>query len=1443
VSADPRVGTEVAGHRIESVIGRGGSSVVYLAEHVRLGRKVALKLLAPELSEDAAFRRRFIRESRAAAELDHPNIVRVYDAGEADGTLYISMQYIEGTDLAQLLRRDGRLHPARVASIASQCADALDAAHARGLVHRDVKPANILVAGTAGGKDRVFLSDFGITKRQASSGGITRTGEFVGTIDYIAPEQILGQPVDARTDVYSLGCVLFECLTGKPPFEREHDVAVVYAHLGDAPPRISERAPDLPAGLDGVLARAMAKSKEARFPSCGGFAEAMRSVLSPMVPTLGRSQGARFARRQCPMCGQENPEQAKFCLSCATALDAAGPPIGDERRVVTVLFCDLVGSTSAAEFADPEDVRARLSGYHELVASEVERFGGTVEKFIGDAIVAIFGVPVAHEDDAERAVRAGLAVLEAIDRANEEGSHLDLQVRIGVNTGEALVALGARPERGEGIVTGDIVNVAARLQAAAPPGGLLVGEATERSTRSSIEYERVGPTELKGRSEAVQCWRALRVRSRLGVDLERPTTPFVGRETELEVLKEAFETAARERSLQLVTVVGEPGAGKTRLVAEFRHRVNALPELVWWRQGRCLPYGDGIAFWALAEVVKAHAGILDSDAPAIAMQKLSEVVAPLADDSDDRRWLDTRLAALIGVGQGSGPERAESFAAWRTFLERLAAQRPLVIVIEDLHWADDALLAFLADVVDRFEGAPFLVIFTARPEVLGRDLAWRGKLDHSRMISLEPLADDDMARLIDQLLEGSELPDGDRAALLERADGNPLYAEEYVRLLRDREFAEASGSGARGAAELPIPDSLHMLIAARLDALAPETKALMQNGAVVGKVFWSGAVASMSGTDENAARVGLRELTRRQLIRPARLSTVEHQDEYAFWHALVRDVAYGQIPRASRAAKHEAVAAWIEAVSGARVSEFAELLAHHCDEAAELAAAAGSEGAVPELEHRRIRFHVLAGDRLHNLDPARAWSHYCAALEHLPEEDPIRPEVALKSVDAGFVSRTNAPGEFEAVHRWAIARCRELGDPVKEADAMRTLSFGMWNVGRVEEAFELIYGAVFLLESLPPGRELVKAYGELAGRLCIAGRDREALPWIDKGLHLADEMGLQEEERSKLLQVRGMARSSLGDPGGLDDLRAGLAVAKACGSIRETTQAYVNLSFHVWIREGPAASLRLHREDIEIAERRWPGHAWWATGETCWMLYDLGEWDEVLSVASRVEGWAEVVGNLLGGPNVYHPSVMADTYRLLVSTRRGSPDAGLESSVLERARSIRDPQLLVPALGVGAVSRLASNRGAEALALVGELEKVTEESPRWRAHFLTDAVRVSVAMGEIGTAERLVGGLEPTAARDRYSVLAANAALAEARGEATTAVDLYAEAAEEWTKYGHVPEEGAARLGLARVLREMDRSQEASEQAGHAVAIFARLGAAEDEHAARTLVHGTSEPL
>jgi class 3 adenylate cyclase len=383
----------------------------------------------------------------------------------------------------------------------------------------------------------------------------------------------------------------------------------------------------------------------------------------------------------------------------------------EERKVVTVLFCDLVDSTARADQADPEDVRAVLGPYHDRLRTEIERFGGTVEKFIGDAVMAVFGAPTAHEDDPERAVHAGLRILEAVADLNDADPDLGLAVRIGINTGEVLVSLGARPEQGEGIVTGDVVNTASRLQGVAPVGGLVVGEQTYRATEPVFDYRALEPVALKGKASPVAIFQATGARARFGVDLTRTHgTAMVGRADDLALLEAGYRKALRERSVQLVTITGEPGVGKSRLVAELRSLVDARPELVSWRQGRCLPYGDGITFWALVEIVKAQAGILESDTPEIAGSKIDAVVG---DDEPDAPWLRARLRPLVGL-EAPQAAREENFAAWRTFLETLAERDPAVFVFEDLHWADDALLAFLEYLAGYAEGVPMLVVSTAR---------------------------------------------------------------------------------------------------------------------------------------------------------------------------------------------------------------------------------------------------------------------------------------------------------------------------------------------------------------------------------------------------------------------------------------------------------------------------------------------------------------------------------------------------------------------------------------------------------------------------------------------------------------------------------------------------------------------------------------------------------
>ena len=424
----------------------------------------------------------------------------------------------------------------------------------------------------------------------------------------------------------------------------------------------------------------------------------------------------------------------------------------------------------------------------------------------------------------------------------------------------------------------------------------------------------------------MSAWQAISATSRFGVDAEAaPPTPFVGRDRELRLLQDTFERMVGESAIQLVTITGEPGVGKTRLLAEFRTWVDDRAELVYWRQGRCLPYGDGITFWALGEIVKAHAGILESDAPAEAAAKLGQAVA----GADDAEWLQDRLGPLVGLAGGGQTDREESSRAWQRFIESIAADRPLVLLFEDLHWADDALLEFVERLVDWSSGLPILVLCTGRPELYESHPAWGGGKRNSTTVALSPLSQDETAHLIAALLEAAVLPAETQAALLDRAGGNPLYAEEYARLFLELGSAE----------DLPLPDSVQGLIAARLDTLPPDRKGLLQDAAVIGKVFWAGALESIGERSHEDVREGLHQLARKELLRPARLSSVEGQTEFSFWHALIRDVAYGQIPRSARAAKHEAAADWLEEMAGERVADHADLLAHHTTEALALASA------------------------------------------------------------------------------------------------------------------------------------------------------------------------------------------------------------------------------------------------------------------------------------------------------------------------------------------------------------------------------------------------------------------------------------------------------------------------------------------------------------------------
>ncbi|MFY9579339.1 MAG: AAA family ATPase, partial [Gaiellaceae bacterium] len=633
-----------------------------------------------------------------------------------------------------------------------------------------------------------------------------------------------------------------------------------------------------------------------------------------------------------------------------------------ERKVVTVLFADLVGFTARSEQLDPEDVAAVLRPYHERLREELERFGGTVEKFIGDAVMALFGAPVAHEDDPERAVRAALAIR---DWAREEES---VQVRIAVNTGEALINLDARPESGEGMAAGDVVNTTARLQSAAPVNGILVGQTTQRATRHAIDYRETEPVDAKGKSDPISVWEAVNARSRFGVDLLRTVrSPLVGRERELALLRDTLVRVREERSSQLVTLVGVPGIGKSRLVYELMQFVQHGGVLTYWRQGRSLPYSESVSVWALSEIVKAQAGVLETDSAEDVQRKLQAAVVELVGDEAEAGRIGAQLRPLAGAGtesELSGDPRSEAFAAWRRFFEAMAERRPLVLVFDDIQWADEGLLDFIDHLVDWSTGVPILVVCTARPELLERRSGWGGGKLNATTLSLSPLSDDETARLLAALLDRPVFDAGTQQGLLARAGGNPLYAEQYADMHAER----------GPTADLPVPESVQGIIAARLDLLPPEEKSLLQDASVLGKVFWLGGVAE--GRSRAAIEEQLHVLERKGFVQRATRSSVGDEAEYSFRHLLVREVAYGQIPRAARAEKHQVAAEWIESLG--RPADHAETLAHHYSTALELARASG----LP-TEHLAERGrHVLreAGDRAKSLNAFdAAASSYAAA--------------------------------------------------------------------------------------------------------------------------------------------------------------------------------------------------------------------------------------------------------------------------------------------------------------------------------------------------------------------------------------------------------------------------------------------------------------------------------
>jgi class 3 adenylate cyclase/tetratricopeptide (TPR) repeat protein len=1073
----------------------------------------------------------------------------------------------------------------------------------------------------------------------------------------------------------------------------------------------------------------------------------------------------------CKVCGSGNPEAAAYCSRCGSLLTPS--PGAAERKVVSVLFVDLVGFTAMAEQLDPEDVRSILDPYYEAVRGQLVRYGGTVEKFIGDAVMALFGAPVAHEDDPERSVRAGHAVCQAIGRLREEGSLPDLHVRVGITTGEAIVARGARPQAGQAMAHGDVVNTAARLQSHAPVDGILVDRRTYTATRGQIDFRAAPPVEARGKSEPVEAWEVIAPRARLGVDRLRLRRRLVGREHELEALTEALEEA-RRGSPRLVVLAGPPGIGKSRLVGELFLRVDSSPGLYFWRQGRSLPYGDGVTYWALAEIVKAQAGILASDSATAVRDKL-RIAVDDAVGADDARWVSDHLAPLAGL-EGSrelrGDSRLEAFAAWLRFLEGIARRRPLVLGFEDLHWADDGLLDFVSEhLALRFQGR-LLVVGTCRPELLERRPDWPGPGERVTLVDLGPLSDRETRKVVTDVLGSSRAPAELLATLVKRAAGNPLYAEEYVRMLIDRGLLEeAEGSWRLTEPDLPLPDSVHAIIAARLDTLPDEQKLLLQDAAVIGTGFWLGALTAVGGHGREVAERLLRELERKQFVRRELDSIVYDEPQLAFGHILVRDVAYGQIPRSIRAEKHRRAAHWIETLAAERTEDRAEMLAHHYATALGFAKAARQE--TEELE-KRTRLAVRdVGDRAVSLNAFdKAARFYAEALELWPADEADRADLVFRLGEAQLHSDVSGLKPLTEARESFLAQ----GRAEEAAEATVLLGELLWTRGD-PDALTYLEEAASLLADSPPSPAKAHVVASLARFLMIHGEHAAAIRLGVETLALVEELGTSEL-RAHVLATVGLARTRTGDPAGLADLGQSIELAVRINSI-ESVRAYANLG-NALVEAGELQGAFEQYELGRAAAARFGDvdRIRWFDAERLYERYWRGSWDAAIQLADKVVASA--------GAGI--PTSIEQDARLVRSRirfARDDPRGAWEDSErsLELGRRAGYPEMLVPALALHARTLASGGSVAEAASHIAEVLEL------WPAriassYWLADLALAARAAGDAGALSRTllrVGGTS------RW----VDAALAIVSDDATRAAEAY-------RAIGTVPDEALAWLQSAR---------------------------------------------
>ncbi len=845
----------------------------------------------------------------------------------------------------------------------------------------------------------------------------------------------------------------------------------------------------------------------------------------------------------CQNCGHENPRGNNFCANCGTALKEATPapaaaaeaPVAPakepgERRFVSVLFADLVGFTTFSESRDPEEVRAMLTRYFDRARETIERFGGEVDKFIGDAVTAFWGAKVAAEDDAERAVRAALELVDAVEALGDELDITELAVRAGVLSGETSVGVGGNEK---GLVVGDIVNTASRLQSAADPGTVFVGDSTKQLTDAAIRYEAVGEQEMKGKSVPVTAWRAHSIVGERGGRNRWETLepPFVGRDDELRLLKDQLHATTRDGSARLVSIVGEAGIGKSRLAWELLKYLDGLSEVFRWHQGRSPAYGDGVTFWALTEMVRSRAGIAETDDPHKARTKLRTKVAEFVPDPEEQQWIEPRLAGLLGLAEMPSGDRNELFAALRTFFQRIAANETAVLLFEDIHWADDGQLEFIEELVEMSQDHPILVITLARPELLSRYPGWGSARQHFLSTHLGPLGDAEMAELVTGMTPGisNEVVD----LIVERAGGVPLYAVEYVRMLINSGDLVLEGSTYRHTGDLDdvaLPDSLHAMVGARLDRLDDEQRALIQDAAVLGQSFTVEGMTVLTGRSGDELEPKLRELARQELLRYDTDPRSPERGQYQFVQSVIKEVAYSRIAKTERKDRHLKVAAYYEEeapVEAAAVIASHYMNAYEAGPEAELADKA--RASLMNAAHRAIELKSFAQTLSlveQALDvpgtedqQARLWELAAPAAAALfRHEDSI--EYARRALD--WYTEQGSPADIVRAAQVLGTAYVDADEPVQAVDAMAShfdaeraqepemmslgaeLSRAQMRANQMQEAADVAKAVLIAAEATgntPMAIDVMNTRGTVLGAM---GRVYEAVALLREALRLAE---------------------------------------------------------------------------------------------------------------------------------------------------------------------------------------------------------------------------------------------------------------------------------------------------------------------------------------------------